>query len=79
MLTIATTEQSFQLDARNCIALELKLNVTSKGNIWSAIGDHLFNYGMNRPCKDTLVVTHEQYAFLEELQTRASYKDCRTL
>ena len=79
MLTVTNTEQSFQLDAQSCVALELKLNVTSKGKVWSAIGDHLFNYGTNRPCKEFLVVTNEQFAFLEELQTKASYKECQNL
>jgi hypothetical protein len=50
-------------DARD---LELKLNVTSKGHIWSYIGDALFNFHPN-VYTDNFVVTTEELNFLKKI------------
>ena len=54
------------------IDIELKLNVSKFGKIWSHIGDHLFQYGTRtRGPTDTLTVTKEQYEFIINLHLEA--------
>ena len=79
MLRITDKVQNMQVDPLASIGLELKLNVTSKGKIWSAIGDHLYAFGTNKECADTLFVTAEQFDFLQMLCTKGSFKDCYIL
>jgi hypothetical protein len=75
MLRITDNVHNMQVDINASIGLELKLNVTSKGKVWSAIGDHLFKFGTKKECGDTLFVTTEQFEFLQLLFTKCSYKD----
>ena len=79
MLTITNTDHLFTLTEPQCIDLELKLNVTSKGKEWVHIGDHLFAYGTKKPIGDRLVVNNDQYEFLQKLLTKSSYRECRDL
>jgi hypothetical protein len=56
------------LDRAECIPLELKLNVSSKGHLWKHIGDILFDYGRNTTgAIDVIRVTREQYDFIKQL------------
>ena len=80
MITISDTLQSFSLDKRGAINLELKLNVTKYGRVWRPIGDALYNYGVSdevEPAEYT--VTQEQFAFLQMLNTKPGWEACRDL
>jgi len=79
MLRVTDNVHTMQVDTNASVSLELKLNVTSKGKVWSAIGDHLFDFGTKKACADTLFVTTEQFEFLQLLCTKVSYKDCYDL
>ena len=58
--------------------MELKLNVSSKGRIWSHIGDILFEFGSNKKNAATsILLTADQYAFVEVLMTRVTRESCR--
>ena len=68
------------LTAQESIDLELKLNVTSKGKIWSHIGDILFEFGSNKKdAANSILLTLEQYDFVEVLMARATWESCRDL
>lgn len=79
MLKVTNGLEECHLTENQSIALELKLNVTSKGKVWAHIGDHLYNFGVKKPCEPALIVTAEQYCFLQVLLTRGTYKDCYDL
>lgn len=78
-LTITTNDfETIQLDTKQSIELELKLNVTTKGHEWKHIGDVLFNFGSNKPeAVNTFTVTSEQFNFLKVLMTKSSWENCR--
>ena len=80
MLNITDVNNSFYLDERSAINLELKLNVTKHGHEWRHIGDVLYNYGTAASGAVTnIVVTAEQYKFLEFLQGKTGWQSCRDL
>jgi len=73
-------QPTITLTAKESIALELKLNVTSKGKIWSHIGDILFEFGSNKKnANNRILLTTDQYAFVGVLMARATWEDCRDL
>ena len=76
MLTVTDNIERLELTEKESIELELKLNVTSKGKVWSKIGDHLYNFGTKQECDEVLFVTTEQLSFLQLLMGRSSYKEC---
>lgn len=76
MLTVRDNNERFELNEKESISLELKLNVTSKGKEWSKIGDHLYNFGTKQDCVEVLIVTTEQLSFLQLLMSRLSYREC---
>lgn len=79
MLTVTDSTSSFLLNEREAIDLELKLNVTFYGHTWrDAIGEPLFEYGTGRVF-ETLLVSTEQFLFLEMLRTKSSWQECRDL
>jgi hypothetical protein len=69
---------NFKLTTRQAINLELKLNVTKYGRPWITIGDALFKFG-SAISSDSLEVTSEQFEFLEMLNTKNSWEDCKNL
>jgi len=78
-LTITTNDfETIQLDTKQSIELELKLNVSSKGHEWKHIGDVLFNFGSSKKdALNTFTVTTEQFNFLKVLMTKSSWESCR--
>lgn len=80
MLTVTDSNTSFILNEKEAIDLELKLNVTLYGHLWrKKIGDVLYNYGTGNLSDETLVVTHEEFTFLEILRNKESWKVCHNL
>jgi hypothetical protein len=81
MITISDNLQSFSLNKRDAINLELKLNVTKYGRVWRPIGDALYNYGISDDTVETAeyTVTPEQYTFLQMLNTKPGWEACRDL
>jgi hypothetical protein len=79
MITISDSLQSFSLDKRGAINLELKLNVTKYGRTWRPIGDALYNYGVSDDEVAEYTVTQEQFAFLQMLNTKPGWEACRDL
>lgn len=72
------TNRSFDIPRSECIQLELKHNVSSKGKTWSFIGDHLFNFaGQLHNIPSTMRITRDQYNHLEILMTKPGWEACR--
>lgn len=75
-----TGRPTITLTARDSIDMELKLNVTSKGKTWSHIGDILYDFGSGKKgATASILLTDEQYDFVEVLQKRTSWEKCRDL
>lgn len=66
----------FFLTERQCVDLELRLNVTTKAKLWGHIGDYLFEYGTGKSDKDILTVSDEEYTFLCKLLAAKTWEDC---
>ena len=78
LFIISDNINTLLVDEKECIALELNLNVTSKGRLWKSIGDELFAFGTyQKGAKSRIVVTSEQLAFLKNLQNKT--RDACTL
>jgi hypothetical protein len=70
-------KHTFSVKRGECVSLELKLNVTSKGHVWQHIGDYLMEYGTGRAhAVSEIVVTDDQYEFLIMLLGKRSWEDC---
>ena len=79
MFKITDGSIHFTLTERQCVDLELRLNVTTKAKLWSHIGDYLFEYGTGKSNKDTLKVSSEEYTFLCKLLAAKTWEDCLEL
>ena len=69
----------FNLTKDEAKALELKLNVSSKGRPWIAIGDYLFKFHTGEKVDNTYVASTEQMEFLIKLNGKKSWEDCKGL
>ena len=80
MLTLTDSITSFILNEKEAIDLELRLNISKHGVEWRVIADVLYNYG-SRILNPTqrFKITTEQLNFLQFLQSRESWEDCRNL
>ena len=77
MELLSANRSPLLLTTAEAIQLELKLNVTSNGRLWSNIGDALYNFGTKKAtAASKIVVTDEQYDFLTRIQSLSS-DDCR--
>jgi len=80
MLNITDTTNSFMLDEKTAIDLELKLNVTQYGHTWKSIGDVLYDFGSRKAnALYNLTVTTQQYTYLTMLMKEPSWETCRKL
>jgi len=80
MFKISDGSIYFQLDYDQCIALELKLNVSSKGHEWSHIGSYLYEYGScQKNAISSITVEPKQYTFLCMLLEQKTWENCRGL
>lgn len=71
-------DTSIKLNPQEAIALELKLNVSSKGHEWRHIGDSLFDFGSKKSSAQNFVsVSKEQMNFLQILDSKSSWEQCR--
>ena len=55
-----------KLNQNNSINLELKLNVSPYGHLWSKIGDQLYAFGIGNKINNILV-NNEQFTYLKKL------------
>ncbi len=63
-----SASEHIDLTRRQCIDLELALNVTQYGHAWKHIGDALFNFGCDRNVAvNTYACTPFQFTFLAQL------------
>lgn len=78
MLNITDNLRSFMVNTEESLDLELKLNVTQYGHQWKSIGDILYDHAIQKIMDYNLIVTFEQYTFLEMLLTKTR-KECESL
>ena len=74
-----TGQPTITLSRPDCTSLELKLNVSSKGKLWSHIGDYLFEVSTAKKNTGSVLLTDEQYAFISILLKKSSWENCRDL
>ena len=55
------------------------MNVTKYGRVWRPIGDALYNYGVSDEEATEYAVTQEQFEFLQMLNTKSGWEECRDL
>ena len=67
LLEITDTNQSFHVNQKEAIMIELKLNISQYGNQWSKLGDALYNFGSKKDSNTLLKVTTDQYQYLHML------------
>jgi hypothetical protein len=80
MFKISDGTIHFTLEPKECIDLELRLNVSSKGRQWSHIGDYLFDYGSGRSTAVTSIkVEPQEYTFLCMLLEKKTWENCKGL
>lgn len=58
---------SFELSRETSIKLELELNKSDKGKIWSHVGDKLYNYGIGKESMDKIILSNEIFFYLYKL------------
>ena len=79
-LIITNGYDSFTMNCSECVNLELKLNISSMGKQYSAIGDYLYNYGAKyntTSCPPSLyVLSDTEYQYLVKLR-QLSYDDIK--
>ena len=60
-------KKSLFLTKQQALQLELELNKSEKGHEWKDIGDKLYNFYIHTITNSTLLVSEEQYDYLENL------------
>ena len=80
MRLLCDKQPTLNLTPAECIELELKLNVSSKGRPWSHIGQMLFEYGTKKQgALENIQMEKEEYDFLLILFNKPSWESCRGL
>ena len=73
-LIIKNRKDFIELEGREIINLEVKLNITEHGNQWKHIGDHLYKFytleGSQGQPLNILDVTEYQFNYLKELNSK---------
>ena len=75
-LKLADDQRNLDLTRRECLVLELSLNVSSNNYNYKTIGDELYKYYCHPYNSSKITVTPEQYDFLVLLKSKKSWKDC---
>lgn len=73
-LTITNNVDKFIIKDREILNMELKLNITEYGKVWSHIGDHLFDFynqkNNQKNLNNILIVDDDQFKFLKDLSEK---------
>jgi len=78
MLLIADDKRSFKLTQKESIDLELKLNVSAYGKMWTHIGDVLYKHGSSfQEEYMELAIGKEEYDFLLKLLEKTTWMQCQ--
>ena len=78
MLLITDDKRSFRLSQKESIDLELKLNVSAYGKMWTHIGDVLYKHGSSfQEEYMELAIGKEEYDFLLKLLEKTTWMQCQ--
>lgn len=67
LIRLEKTDESFKLSRDSAINLELVLNKSDKGKIWSHIGDKLYNYSIGKESINEIILSNEKFFYLYKL------------
>ena len=76
-LIITDKYRFFVLDYNSAHNLELKLNVSSKGHELKHYGDILFDFASKNTDKRLIEVSSIEYNFLNMLNEKKTWQECR--
>ena len=77
MLLITDDKRSIKLTQKESIDLELKLNVSAYGKMWTHIGDMLYKHGSSfQEEYMELAIGKEEYDLLLKLLEKGSWEQC---
>jgi len=78
MLILTDGAHEIRLTDRECIDLELKLNVSAYGKLWSHIGAELYEYGCRKFTHEKeFLIEKEELIFLNRLLNKATWEQCQ--
>ena len=60
-------DQYFQIDYANALKLELAFNLSDKGKEWKELGDHLYNYSIQKEVELNWKIPKDQFHYLRNL------------
>ena len=63
-LVLSDNERYISINKEEALKIELSLNLSKKGRIWSNIGDILYKFSINDCDLKTLYVTEIQFNYL---------------
>jgi hypothetical protein len=78
MLILTDGTHEIRLTDRECVDLELKLNVSAYGKLWSHIGDALYEYGSKKlTTNKEFIIYKDEIDFLNRLLEKATWEQCQ--
>ena len=74
-MEITDNKHSFFLQRHYAIPVELIINVKDPARKYIHIGDTLYAYGTMKPVEERLVVTEEEYNFIDDIYRSVCIRD----
>jgi hypothetical protein len=74
-MEITDNKRSFFLQRHYAIPVEIIINVEDPVRKYIHIGDILYAYGTMKPVEQRLVVTEEEYTFIDDIYRRVCIRD----
>lgn len=72
MIVQDPSKNSLELSRKEALQLELRLNISEYGNLWSELGDTLYDYAIEKSTPTTLSVSTFQFIVLENFYNEIS-------
>lgn len=65
MIVQDPSKNSLELSRKEALQLELRLNISEYGNLWSELGDTLYNYAIDKSTPEIMSVSIFQFIVLK--------------
>jgi len=72
MIVQDPSENSLELSRKEALNLELRLNISEYGNLWSDLGDMLYDYAIEKTTPKKISVSTFQFIVLENFYNEVS-------
>ena len=66
-LNIICEKKNIKINKTQALKLELELNVSEYAKKWIELGDHLYNFHVDKECKNEIIVSQEQFNFINNI------------